>query len=63
MSQDTFQQDTSDGDPVDRIIEVFPSNEQMQIRSTLADGLRVVGAADISPTHSGKDLGTDDRSR
>jgi twitching motility protein PilT len=27
---------------VDRIIEVFPSSEQMQIRSTLADGIRAV---------------------
>ena len=27
---------------VDRIIEVFPAGEQMQIRSTLADGLRAV---------------------
>lgn len=27
---------------VDRIIEVFPATEQMQIRSTLADGLRAV---------------------
>jgi twitching motility protein PilT len=29
---------------VDRVIEVFPSSEQMQIRSTLADGLRAVVA-------------------
>jgi twitching motility protein PilT len=29
---------------VDRVIEVFPSNEQAQIRSTLADGLRAVVA-------------------
>ncbi|MDD5713246.1 MAG: ATPase, T2SS/T4P/T4SS family, partial [Smithellaceae bacterium] len=27
---------------VDRIIEVFPASEQMQIRSTLADGIRAV---------------------
>jgi twitching motility protein PilT len=27
---------------VDRIIEVFPAQEQMQIRSTLADGIRAV---------------------
>ena len=27
---------------VDRVIEVFPAGEQMQIRSTLADGLRAV---------------------
>jgi twitching motility protein PilT len=27
---------------VDRIIEVFPAEEQMQIRSTLADGIRAV---------------------
>jgi len=27
---------------VDRIIEVFPASEQLQIRSTLADGLRAV---------------------
>ncbi|MEW6334409.1 MAG: type IV pilus twitching motility protein PilT [Thermodesulfobacteriota bacterium] len=29
---------------VDRIIEVFPANEQMQIRSTLADSIRAVVA-------------------
>ena len=29
---------------VDRIIEVFPTGEQMQIRSTLADGIRAVVA-------------------
>jgi twitching motility protein PilT len=29
---------------VDRVIEVFPASEQMQIRSTLADGLRAVVA-------------------
>ncbi len=29
---------------VDRVIEVFPANEQPQIRSTLADGLRAVVA-------------------
>ncbi|MDD2603414.1 MAG: type IV pilus twitching motility protein PilT [Desulfobacterales bacterium] len=29
---------------VDRVIEVFPSNEQPQIRSTLSDGLRAVVA-------------------
>ncbi len=33
---------TSAPKTVDRIIEVFPSSEQMQIRSTLADGLRAV---------------------
>jgi len=33
---------TSAAKTVDRIIEVFPSSEQMQIRSTLADGLRAV---------------------
>jgi twitching motility protein PilT len=33
---------TSAAKTVDRIIEVFPANEQMQIRSTLADGLRAV---------------------
>lgn len=33
---------TSAAKTVDRIIEVFPSEEQMQIRSTLADGLRAV---------------------
>jgi twitching motility protein PilT len=33
---------TSAPKTVDRIIEVFPSAEQMQIRSTLADGLRAV---------------------
>lgn len=27
---------------IDRLIEVFPANEQMQIRSTLADGIRAV---------------------
>jgi twitching motility protein PilT len=35
---------TSAAKTVDRIIEVFPSNQQMQIRSTLADGLRAVVA-------------------
>jgi twitching motility protein PilT len=33
---------TSAAKTVDRIIEVFPANEQTQIRSTLADGLRAV---------------------
>jgi len=33
---------TSAAKSVDRIIEVFPANEQAQIRSTLADGLRAV---------------------
>jgi twitching motility protein PilT len=33
---------TSAPKTVDRIIEVFPSTEQLQIRSTLADGLRAV---------------------
>ena len=33
---------TSAPKTVDRIIEVFPSSEQMQIRSTLADGIRAV---------------------
>jgi twitching motility protein PilT len=33
---------TSAAKTVDRIIEVFPSSEQMQIRSTLADGIRAV---------------------
>jgi len=33
---------TSAAKTVDRIIEVFPSGEQMQIRSTLADGIRAV---------------------
>ena len=33
---------TSAAKTVDRIIEVFPADEQMQIRSTLADGLRAV---------------------
>ncbi|MCX7634355.1 MAG: type IV pilus twitching motility protein PilT [Syntrophales bacterium] len=35
---------TSAAKTVDRIIEVFPASEQMQIRSTLADGLRAVVA-------------------
>jgi twitching motility protein PilT len=35
---------TSAAKTVDRVIEVFPSNEQAQIRSTLADGLRAVVA-------------------
>jgi twitching motility protein PilT len=35
---------TSAAKTVDRIIEVFPSGEQMQIRSTLADGIRAVVA-------------------
>jgi twitching motility protein PilT len=38
---------TSAAKTVDRIIEVFPANEQMQIRSTLADGLRAVIAQEI----------------
>jgi twitching motility protein PilT len=33
---------TSAARTVDRIIEVFPAGEQMQIRSTLADGIRAV---------------------
>jgi twitching motility protein PilT len=33
---------TSAPKTIDRIIEVFPANEQMQIRSTLADGIRAV---------------------
>jgi twitching motility protein PilT len=33
---------TSAARTVDRIIEVFPAEEQMQIRSTLADGIRAV---------------------
>ncbi|MBN2284204.1 MAG: type IV pilus twitching motility protein PilT [Deltaproteobacteria bacterium] len=33
---------TSAAKTVDRIIEVFPHEEQMQIRSTLADGIRAV---------------------
>ena len=33
---------TSTAKTVDRIIEVFPAEEQMQIRSTLADGIRAV---------------------
>ena len=35
---------TSAPKTVDRVIEVFPSSEQAQIRSTLADGLRAVVA-------------------
>lgn len=35
---------TSAAKTVDRVIEVFPSNEQAQIRSSLADGLRGVVA-------------------
>jgi len=33
---------TSAAKTVDRIIEVFPSEQQLQIRSTLADGLRAI---------------------
>jgi twitching motility protein PilT len=33
---------TNSAKTVDRIIEVFPANEQMQIRSTLADSIRAV---------------------
>lgn len=33
---------TSAAKTVDRIIEVFPASEQLQIRSTLADGLRAI---------------------
>ncbi len=35
---------TSAAKTVDRIVEVFPSNEQAQIRSTLADGVRAIVA-------------------
>ena len=35
---------TSAAKTIDRVIEVFPSEEQMQIRSTLADGIRAVVA-------------------
>jgi len=35
---------TSAAKTVDRVIEVFPSSEQMQIRSTLSDGLRAIVA-------------------
>ncbi len=35
---------TSAAKTVDRVIEVFPSSEQAQIRSTLADGLRAIVA-------------------
>ncbi len=35
---------TSAAKTVDRIIEVFPASEQMQIRSTLSDGLRAIVA-------------------
>jgi twitching motility protein PilT len=35
---------TSAAKTVDRVIEVFPSSEQAQIRSTLADGIRAVVA-------------------
>ena len=35
---------TSAAKTVDRVIEVFPSSEQGQIRSSLADGLRAVVA-------------------
>ena len=33
---------TSAAKTVDRIVEVFPAHEQLQIRSTLADGLRAI---------------------
>lgn len=33
---------TSAAKTVDRIVEVFPANEQAQIRSTLADGIRAI---------------------
>jgi len=33
---------TSAAKTVDRVIEVFPANQQAQIRSTLADGIRAV---------------------
>jgi twitching motility protein PilT len=35
---------TSASKTVDRVIEVFPANQQAQIRSSLADGLRAVVA-------------------
>jgi twitching motility protein PilT len=38
---------TSAAKTVDRVIEVFPANQQDQIRSTLADGLRAVVAQNL----------------
>lgn len=38
---------TSAAKTVDRIVEVFPSNEQAQIRNTLADGLRAIVAQNL----------------
>ncbi len=38
---------TSAAKTVDRIIEVFPQNQQAQIRNTLADGLRAVVAQNL----------------
>lgn len=38
---------TSAAKTVDRIIEVFPMNQQAQIRNTLADGLRAVVATNL----------------
>jgi twitching motility protein PilT len=38
---------TSASKTVDRIIEVFPQNQQAQIRNTLADGLRAVVAQNL----------------
>ena len=38
---------TSAAKTVDRIIEVFPVNQQAQIRNTLADGLRAVIAQNL----------------
>jgi len=38
---------TSAAKTVDRVIEVFPVNQQSQIRSTLADGLRAVVAQNL----------------
>ena len=38
---------TSASKTVDRVIEVFPANQQDQIRSTLADGLRAVVAQNL----------------
>lgn len=45
---------TSAAKTVDRIIEVFPQNQQDQVKSTLADGIRAVVAQNLFRRRDGK---------
>lgn len=45
---------TSAAKTVDRIIEVFPENQQEQVKSTLADGIRAVVAQNLFRRRDGK---------